>query len=378
MVKLKLDIPEEFYKEEVRCGYRVSHEMKKLWAVELDLLAEFIRVCNENGFKYYIWGGTLLGAVRHKGYIPWDNDIDVMMTREEYERFCSIAPDLFEEPYFFQTNLTDPGSMRGHAQLRNSDTTMMLTNEIGGRYGFNQGVFIDIFPLDRIPVDDNTRDAFYEEIRVLRSKTEDYSSEHGRTGDNPYFAEFENLVRKYKDSDNTRVGEIVVACIQKDVIGFSESVLSDTVELPFEMLKLTAFAGYDEALRSWYGDYMEYVRDSQVHGDIFVDTDTSYKEYLNADNMALCQKLYDFEVQMIWRGDKEWQLKEQWSQLAEIWKTLEQIEPVSNRVIQNLESENAQLRAKVEELNSELEIIKGYGIIRLWRKLIRLKRKLKK
>ena len=91
MVKLKIDLPQDFLKEEVRCDYTVSKEMKEIWAVELDLLAEFMRVCDENNIQYYACAGTILGAERHQGYIPWDDDIDVMMMRKEYDKLCAIA-----------------------------------------------------------------------------------------------------------------------------------------------------------------------------------------------------------------------------------------------------------------------------------------------
>ena len=102
MVNLKIQLPEGFLNEEVRCGYVVTHEMKKAWAVMLDLLAELDRVCKKNNIKYYANGGTMLGAVRHKGFIPWDDDIDVMMFREDYDRLMEIGPKEFTYPYFFQ------------------------------------------------------------------------------------------------------------------------------------------------------------------------------------------------------------------------------------------------------------------------------------
>ena len=149
-MNIKLSLPSGFLEEEVRCDYTVSKEMKKVWAVELDLLSEFQRVCKLHDLKYSVCGGTLLGAIRHKGFIPWDDDIDVMMMRDEYEKLCKLA-DEFKHPYFFQTEETDPGSLRGHAQLRNSETTGILKRELKFKRPFNQGVFIDIFPLDNCP-----------------------------------------------------------------------------------------------------------------------------------------------------------------------------------------------------------------------------------
>ena len=123
MVELKLKLPEHFLEEEVREDYTVPAKMKEVWAVQLDLLAELMRVCEAHGIQYYADAGTLLGAVRHRGYIPWDDDLDVMMMRPDYEKLCAAASGEFRDPYFFQTQETEPGTLREHAQLRNSMTT---------------------------------------------------------------------------------------------------------------------------------------------------------------------------------------------------------------------------------------------------------------
>ena len=134
MVNLKIDLPQGFLNAETRCDYIITEKMKEVWAVELDLLVEFDRICKKHGIKYVASGGTMLGAVRHHGYIPWDDDIDLMMTREEYEKLCSIASSEFKHPYFFQTEDTDPGFMRYLARLRNSDITGNHKDEAATRY----------------------------------------------------------------------------------------------------------------------------------------------------------------------------------------------------------------------------------------------------
>ena len=122
MVTLSIQLPEDFLNEEVRSGFTVTRKMKEVWAVELDLLAQFDRVCRKHAIHYVASGGTLLGAIRHHGFIPWDDDIDLMVSRSDYDKLCAVAAQEFGQPYFFQTEYADPGFMRGFARLRNSAT----------------------------------------------------------------------------------------------------------------------------------------------------------------------------------------------------------------------------------------------------------------
>ena len=105
---------------------KVHCTLRELQLALLEVLSDVINLCEENNLRYYAFGGTCLGAVRHSGFIPWDDDIDVMMMRDQYDILCSIAAKEFNHPYFFQTEQTDPGCVRGHAQLRNSETTGIL------------------------------------------------------------------------------------------------------------------------------------------------------------------------------------------------------------------------------------------------------------
>ena len=139
--------------EELKDGFLITKERKEIWQVELDLLNKLYEVCKKNNIKFYADAGTLLGAVRHKGFIPWDDDMDVAMFREDYEKLIGIAKKgEFEEPYFLQSAYTEKGYARGHAQLRNSNTTAIIKSE-KDICKFNQGIFIDIFVLDGVSQD---------------------------------------------------------------------------------------------------------------------------------------------------------------------------------------------------------------------------------
>ena len=167
---IKLNIPPGFLEPEVRDDYYIGAEIKKMWAVQLDLIMELDRVCQKHGIRYSAYAGTLLGVIRHKGYIPWDDDIDFMMTRSEYNRLCEVAKDEFKAPYFWQTEYTDRGSLRGHAQLRNSETTCLLDTEYPYKRKYNQGIFIDIFPFDGVPDDSDEYQKLKEDAERLQQQ----------------------------------------------------------------------------------------------------------------------------------------------------------------------------------------------------------------
>lgn len=92
--------PKEFLEREIRGGYEVSEQMKRVWAIEIDMLQELFRVCDKYGLTIWAEGGTMLGTIRHGGFIPWDDDIDMAMPREDYDRLQEVAADEFKHPYF--------------------------------------------------------------------------------------------------------------------------------------------------------------------------------------------------------------------------------------------------------------------------------------
>lgn len=120
--------------------------LRDLQLVELDMLKEFVKICQELNLRYFLAGGTLLGCIRHGGFIPWDDDLDVMMPREDYEIFLEKGQALMKEKFFLQSYKTDSEWARGFAKIRNSDTTF-IENSVQN-LNINHGVYIDIFPLD--------------------------------------------------------------------------------------------------------------------------------------------------------------------------------------------------------------------------------------
>ena len=202
MVDINLQLPNNFFEEEERWGYKITKERKELWAIELDLLCEFDRVCRKLGLRYFIDGGTLLGAVRDRHFIPWDDDIDVVMLREAYDMILKYGPAEFSPPIFLQNAYTDIDYRRGLTQLRRSDTTFVLKREIRKNLPFNQGICIDIFPLDGLPAR-NQVEQFFEKKQNLRKRisTLVQSPEHDPKEVKQLFRQYEEFCRQYKNTE---------------------------------------------------------------------------------------------------------------------------------------------------------------------------------
>jgi len=141
-------------------------ELRQAQLIMLDMLIEFDAICKKHSLKYWLDSGTLLGAVRHKGFIPWDDDIDLSMPVEDYRKFKEIAQDELSDKIFFQTKETDPNFKFDYMKLRSNRASIVEFHEEGRYVGYHQGVFVDIFPMLTLPNTEFHR-AFYEDAFKL-------------------------------------------------------------------------------------------------------------------------------------------------------------------------------------------------------------------
>ena len=308
MVPLRLQIDESFFKPEERDGYFVSSEMKQIWAVELDLLNEFARVCSAHHLKWFVHAGTMLGAVRHRGFIPWDDDIDVVMPREDYERLCQIGTGVFSHPYFFQNEDTDPFFCRSFSRLRNSETTAIQLSEKDFAFPYNQGIFIDVFPIDNVPDDESELTSFLSRIDSFASiawqyrnmvhfyrpkkgcgmaKEVKYYLKHlwfsyvdKRRGDYHRLLKAQcDLMIAYDDKITRRAGEIVIPPLGRHI--WEKEWFEDLTDMSFEMIRVPVPSGYRKCLSASYGQDWESPKHSNnYHGQILFDVNRSYTDYL--------------------------------------------------------------------------------------------------
>lgn len=253
-----------------------DEDFRRMQLLELEMLVELDRVCKENNIKYQIWAGTLLGAVRHKGYIPWDDDADVVMLREEYEKFKKCADQLNPEICFYQDYDTDPEYRWGYAKLRKTGTKYVRLGQ--EHVNCKTGVFIDVFPLDDIPK--STIGQMLQDFHCFCLRKIMWS-EIGKYNERGFlkiwysilskipidwvFKQLEKYAKKSKNSTPNKVRTLTYTAIGKlyrkhplkDRYGMPKRWFLNTKTFEFEGKQLVGLKDYDECLTFEYGDYMK-------------------------------------------------------------------------------------------------------------------------
>lgn len=133
--------------DEIRSGFLVTTDRKKIWNKEIELLLEVDRICKKYDIPYFALFGTMMGAVRHNGFVPWDDDIDVGMMRPDYMRFIQAASQEIKEPFFLQNTYTDNRIMNWSKLMDEQTSAIEDWNAID----IHQGIFVDIIPMDIVP-----------------------------------------------------------------------------------------------------------------------------------------------------------------------------------------------------------------------------------
>ncbi len=135
-----------------------DNELNKLRTIQLEMLGAVIEICERHDISYCAVAGTVLGAVRHGGYIPWDDDLDIAMPRADYDKFIRLAKEELDERFFLQNFETEPSCVNYFTKIRRNGTLFVQESDVG--VDMHRGVFIDIFPIDKLPSDEGEREKF--------------------------------------------------------------------------------------------------------------------------------------------------------------------------------------------------------------------------
>ncbi len=237
--------------------------LDELKQIELEIMKKVHAFCEEHDIHYYLAYGTLIGAIRHHGFIPWDDDIDIWMKREDYDKFCSLFPAFAPSLGLELINHTTPHYYaRAFSKVINTATVMKEHGFKGDPFG----VFIDIWPLDAAPRGIGAkwtllRSKLYASLLIHQVSTEPVNSPKRLVAKllAPLFGSakhkvkrLDKLARKHKITE----GDLLM-CYSTFAKQFSQESFSSAVLADFEDAQFYIPAGYDAVLRTIYGDYMQ-------------------------------------------------------------------------------------------------------------------------
>lgn len=281
--------------------YKRDYKLKAVKAVQLQLLKEFDRVCRENDLSYCAAYGTLLGVIRHKGFVPWDDDLDLMMPRCDFDKLTKISHLVFNKPYFLQTAENDECFYGGYAKLRNGMTTGMEPQNQG--QNCNQGIWIDI-----LPVDDVLEDA--EEKQIQRKKIQYYQNLllkkiypgsrriwNVSEQEEEWYLETSRMFTKAELSEalhetcacyGSRLSDKVAVLSRirfgTEAVEYDRADFEFLIKGQFEDMEIPIPVGYENCLKRDYGEeYMLYpgVAERVPHHRAVFDVKKSYVDYLS-------------------------------------------------------------------------------------------------
>ena len=288
----ELEFSADYFKTEVRDGFEIPAMMKRAWAAQMEVLHVVAGVCKNNGIRYFADGGTLLGAVRHKGMIPWDDDIDICVVRKEYNRLIQVLPKALPHGFVVAGMYADSERLQKaafvpHLRVIADETLWNFNDYMRYFHGFPyQRVGIDIFPMDYISRDIGITNVQKQIIRLGIETLRDWNKleENGMLDE--YVNGFQKLCNVSFDNVNNvknymwkiidKISSIsyreeadyitnIFYWLDNDNYKMKKECYDYTIELPFENMNIVAPEMYDEVLRAEYGDYMVPVKGAADH-----------------------------------------------------------------------------------------------------------------
>ncbi|MEG0034956.1 MAG: LicD family protein [Erysipelotrichaceae bacterium] len=274
----------------------MNTKIEKIQQCEINILEKIISICKDNNLVYYAGSGTVLGAVRHQGFIPWDDDIDIVMPRKDYNKFIDICLKMNLDNLFLQTYETDKEYYQHFAKMRDSDTTFIESKT--KNLNINHGIFVDIFPLEEVhKLNIITKLRF--KVALFLTKMNLLFRNPGAKFDgwkllcfNFLFKPFKNnvlveLIEWLSNRDTNKKNNLYYFCLDDSVndnMFFRKNVFSEGKTTSFGNIQIVIPMDSDYYLRCMYGDYMKLPPKEEctyTHSPIVFDDINGYKKYSN-------------------------------------------------------------------------------------------------
>lgn len=289
---------EDFLKAETRSEFYVDEKRKKLWKIELDMLEIVQEICKKNSINYFLHSGSALGAVRHNGFIPWDDDLDLGMLRNDFQRFVSACEKELKPPFFLQYGLNDGGHVCGLLRIRNSNTTAIIRNDEDK--DCNNGVYLEIYPFDNIPDALIPRKIqFFLSLFFYHGLLANYYGPASKRqwfariviqllGSQKAFSIWQKICQKYNNRNTKYIDTVSLPdYARKGIYRIKCNWIHRFKEVPYEYLTVSIPESVDAMLKLNYGNYWELPKPEErgiEHTNIvFFDPDKPYSYYKDSD-----------------------------------------------------------------------------------------------
>ena len=253
-------------------GLMNNKDLIRLHEVEIEILDEFVRICEKYNLQYFLVGGTLLGAVRHKGFIPWDDDLDISMPRKDYERFIEISQKELDDKYMLDSKDTNPKYYLNFIKIRKKGT--IFEQDFQANYDGPKGIWLDIFPYDNARSNTSKKVAIQNKINkaifsILHYKNKFFLSDRKilvkkalsfifKPVSNRLLLNLQDKVLKWnmnKEEYNYFVSSSTTYNYKTELIEKNKYI--PTIKMEFEGKLYNAPKEYDYILSRVYGDYMK-------------------------------------------------------------------------------------------------------------------------
>lgn len=353
-----MQFPYSYFEDEVRDGFYVPGMMKHAWAAQLEVLEDISKVCERYHITYFADCGTLLGAVRHGGFIPWDDDMDICMKRQDYQKFLAVAQEALPEGYSILSIQNDENYAQLFARVVNSRMIRLDQPFLDKFHEFPFVCGIDIFPMDFLPTDEEetfilrrllqlilksakimkNKNISKDEVEKQLCKIEEMCNvriDRTRSPQNELYLLAEKLCMLYGEQGAKEI-TLMPVWIDNPDYKTSKDYYKECVGLPFENTEIPVPVAYDAILRYRYGDYMKPVHNSDFHNYPFYSKQEAKLRERRSD--FLPQK-YSFSMGELHREEREIRKDEKkrarkeavflpykasmWGSLESVWRAAE-------------------------------------------------------